>query len=310
MARNNRTYVVGVFVAGIAVIVVIVLLWLTGSRFLRPVDRYQVVFKGSVSGLLPGGAVELEGVTVGKVVDIRLTHDSPPRVVVDIEVRPGTPIRRNTLATLSGSLVTGIQFVALSGGTEQAGELPQGDSITAQQRSFEDIRNKALDLTDQTRQALSSINRVLDKDNTAALKSLIQDLSATAHNLRTVTGDLTEPARLHAINTTVDNLREASERLNHTAQRAGTLVDSLTTKAPELASEATSAFKRLNQTLAGAQHLIATTDALLSRSSGDLDTTLHQINHVSRHLDETIQTIQAEPSVLLFGNRVPVREER
>src|SRR5438093_8126686 len=122
LIKRRRTAVVGAFVVGVGVLLLIALLWLAGSRFLRPVDRYKVVFKGSVSGLLEGAAVELQGVTVGKVEDIHLTTDSPPRVQVDIEVKPGTPVKRDTVARLSGSLVTGIGFIQLSGGSQQAGD--------------------------------------------------------------------------------------------------------------------------------------------------------------------------------------------
>src|SRR5437588_4623587 len=96
-ARRQRTLIVGAFVAGVGVLLVIVLFWVAGSRFLRPVDRYKIVFIKSVSGLLPGAAVELNGVTVGKVIDIHLTQDSPPRVEVEIEVRPGTPVRKDSV---------------------------------------------------------------------------------------------------------------------------------------------------------------------------------------------------------------------
>ena len=80
------------------------ILWLAGSRFFQPVDLYAIYFTKSVSGLLPGAAVEYQGVTVGKVEALRLTDDSPPLAEVRIALQPGTPVRQDTIAHLIGSL--------------------------------------------------------------------------------------------------------------------------------------------------------------------------------------------------------------
>ena len=91
---------VGIFVTVSFFILAAAILWLAGSRFFQPVDNYQIVFEQSVSGLLPGAAVEYLGVTVGKVEGVRLTDETPPRAAVTIALEPGTPIRKDTSATL------------------------------------------------------------------------------------------------------------------------------------------------------------------------------------------------------------------
>ncbi|HKA54713.1 MAG TPA: ABC transporter substrate-binding protein, partial [Candidatus Binatia bacterium] len=55
---------VGLFVTVSFFILAAAILWLAGSRFLQKVVRYQIIFDKSVSGLLPGAAVEYQGVTV------------------------------------------------------------------------------------------------------------------------------------------------------------------------------------------------------------------------------------------------------
>jgi phospholipid/cholesterol/gamma-HCH transport system substrate-binding protein len=93
---------VGLFVTVSFFILAASVLWLAGSRFLQPVDLYHIIFDRSVSGLLPGAAVEYQGVTVGKVEKIRLTSEIPPRVAVTIALEPGTPVRQDTKALLLG----------------------------------------------------------------------------------------------------------------------------------------------------------------------------------------------------------------
>ena len=99
------------------------LLWLAGSRFFQSVDTYTILFAESVSGLLPGAAVEYQGVTVGKVETLGLTQDAPPRVQVTIALQSGTPIRQDTTAHLIGSFVTGIRYIELAGGSSARSRL-------------------------------------------------------------------------------------------------------------------------------------------------------------------------------------------
>ena len=79
---------VGLFVTVSFFILSVAILWLAGSRFLQPVAVYHIIFDRSVSGLLPGAAVEYQGVTFGKVEELQLTPEKPPRVAVTIALQP------------------------------------------------------------------------------------------------------------------------------------------------------------------------------------------------------------------------------
>lgn len=309
MQKRQRSYVVGVYVAGCAVVLIIVLLWLAGSRFLRPMDRYEVVFNGSVSGLLPGASVELNGVAVGKVTAIHLTDDSPPRVIADLEVTPHTPVRRDSIASLGGNIVTGIRFVQLSGGTAQAGPLPQDAAIKVDESSFEDIRVQATQVTEQTRDLLLTLNHnVFSKNNKAALTELIQNLASTSRNLKTITDDFANKERLASINLSLDNLEQASAKMKAAATSADELASAINAHREQVTQEVDEALARLNRLLASGEHLAMTADDLVQRNSATIHRAVRQIDHATRHLDETIETIQADPSELIFGNRQGERE--
>jgi phospholipid/cholesterol/gamma-HCH transport system substrate-binding protein len=307
--RRERTIMVGAFVAGTVVILAIGLLWLAGSRFLRSVDRYNVVFKGSVSGLLPGAAVELNGVQVGKVTSVNLTTDSPPRVRVDLEVHPRTPIFKDSVARLSGNLVTGIQFIELTGGSRQSGRLDEDEAIRSNESSFADIRRQATEVSRQTYELVNGLNEdTLNKRNREALGQSIQDLAATSKNLRLVSTDLAEAQRLEKINTLFTNLSEASVKLNSAAQRANVALDVLAKHGGETIANLNEVLTRLGQAVGTAQTLLASSNGLLNRNTEDIDRTLVEVSRVSRHLDATLQTIQSDPSVLIWGAKVSHRE--
>ncbi|HXW84883.1 MAG TPA: MlaD family protein [Candidatus Binataceae bacterium] len=302
--RRERTVVVGAFVAGTAVVLAIGILWLAGSRFLRPVAHYQTIFKGSVSGLLPGAAVELNGVDVGRVADVNLTDDSPPKVRVDLEVKPNTPIYKDTVAQLAGNFVTGIQFIQLTGGSRQSGELAEDEPIPSSEGSlFADVRKEALEVSQETYQLVRGLNeQALNAQNRVALGQTIQDLAATSKNLRALSENFSDPKRMKSLNSTLANLDRTSANLSSAsdvfARRSGETFDRMN-----------QVLAKLSTTADTAQVLFTSTNGLLSRNYQDIDRTVSQVSRVTRHLDEVVQSIQADPSVLIWGRKLSSRED-
>jgi hypothetical protein len=64
----------------------------------------------------------------------------------------------------------------------------------------------------------------------------------------------------------------------------------------------------MNMTLASTQIMINSANSLIDRNTFHIDHALLNIDRISQHLDETIQTIQSDPSVMVWGSRVSDRE--
>jgi paraquat-inducible protein B len=92
---------VGAFVLGAIALVIGAVLWLSAGDWFQPVDRFVVVFPGSVRGLNKGAPVTFRGVKTGEVkgVDAILTErkEDPIVIVVTIE------IARNVVSTPEGA---------------------------------------------------------------------------------------------------------------------------------------------------------------------------------------------------------------
>src|SRR3546814_17947755 len=57
------------------------------------------MFVGPVRGLSKGGEVQFNGIKVGQIQNIRLDEDDPNRVLTDIAVDRGTPVRVDSMAS-------------------------------------------------------------------------------------------------------------------------------------------------------------------------------------------------------------------
>ena len=118
METRANYVIVGLFVVILTVGLFAFALWLEKTQFEVEVAYYDIYFVGPVTGLKKGSIVSYRGITVGTVDDIEIDPKNLERVIVTIDVKANTPIRRDTVASLEVQGIAGVPFILLSGGTE------------------------------------------------------------------------------------------------------------------------------------------------------------------------------------------------
>jgi phospholipid/cholesterol/gamma-HCH transport system substrate-binding protein len=296
MKRTQRDLaLVGTFVVVTSVILVGALLWLAGANVFRRVDRYYVVFDRSVSGLAPGGTVEFQGVTAGRVQEIRLTDTIPPKVSVAIDIDPGTPLQSDTRAELLGSLVTGIKFIALTGGTEAAGPLEPGDVIEGRVTAFEQLGDQVAQIASRTLEIVDRLTtEVFTKENNKKLGELVDDVAVLADSLRVTL----EPFRDEE---TGKDLTKLIRHVRRAANNIDGLVSDLRKSQGTMVKDVTRALYGI-ETLAGeSNELVRGLRGELSGAGTSLTALIADLTEATNRLEETLTVIQADPSLLLRG---------
>ena len=285
------------------------ILWLAGSRFFQPVDLYSVYFSKSVSGLLPGAAVEYQGVTVGKVEALRLTDDIPPLAAVSIALQPGTPVRQDTIAHLVGSFVTGIRFVELQGGSAEAPLLEPGGTIVVQEGGLEEFRDRASEIAERLLNTLTRIEQdLLSEGNRSAVKAFLYNISIVAENLRASIDEVSTPETRAALKDMVDNLAQAAAGI----QRATSAINEIR---DELFSEGRTMLVQIRQTAEETARLAEEVtkltkhiDELVVENRPELHQLLVNLTDASRDLKEASSSVRNNPSELIWGTSLPARE--
>ena len=120
METRASYLLVGTFVLAFAAGLVVFVIWLAKFQFDTEFARYDVHFKGSVTGLSLASPVRYSGVRIGEVVEISLLPDRPDEVRVTIETDAKTPVRADTVATLELEGLTGGLAVLLIGKSPDA----------------------------------------------------------------------------------------------------------------------------------------------------------------------------------------------
>lgn len=122
METDRHYFIVGLFIIGLSGVAALFSVWLTGAGH-RDDVLYRIHFAESVSGLALGDPVKFRGVDVGTVKALSIDAVDPHRVQVDVKLRKETPVKTDTRASLNLKGITGVVFVELNGGSQNAKSL-------------------------------------------------------------------------------------------------------------------------------------------------------------------------------------------
>ncbi len=177
METRARYAVIGAFVLACIVAAFGFVYWLQNSDALGR-TLYRIQFSQPVSGLTPGSSVLFNGIRVGTILRLDLDRTNPKRVMAQIAVDPGTPIRADTKIDISFQGLTGAPAISLVGGEAAAGLIAQNGEPPLLIAGGDVGQN----LTDSARATLSRIDAILD-ENSKGLHTAITGLSSFADML-------------------------------------------------------------------------------------------------------------------------------
>lgn len=277
------------FVAGLLGFVV----WLAKFQVDTELKRFDIFFRGSVTGLADGSPVRYSGVRVGEVVFIGLDHDDPNRVRAMIEVDAKTPIKTDTYATLNLAGLTGGLYILLSGGSREAPLLESADEqkrpvIPSRSSDLESVISSAPELLDGAILLLNRANDVLNDKNRA-------DIAATISNLREVTEAFVENReKVEAL------IGDASVTMKNLSDATGSLKDTAVAIEQNLARLTDSA----DRTLLAFESTAGTIDGSVQDVSGDLRVLIQNLNSTAASIDGAASQLEG----LISENREPLND--
>ena len=118
METRAHYVAVGAFVLAIIVLGFIAVVSLGRVEFAQNLKRYYIFFKGSVTGLSNGSLVQYNGITVGRVVDVRIDPDDLEKIQVTVEIDTNlVKIKTDARAFVDTALLSGVATIQIRGGT-------------------------------------------------------------------------------------------------------------------------------------------------------------------------------------------------
>jgi phospholipid/cholesterol/gamma-HCH transport system substrate-binding protein len=217
------------FVAGLVVFVI----WLAKFQFDTEFARFDIYFKGSVTGLSQAAPVRYSGVRIGEVIDISLLPDRPDEVRVTIETDSKTPVRADTVATLELEGLTGGLAILLIGKAPDAPPLEAGPGqrypvIASEASTLQQVIQGAPELVQKVDLLLARANDLLNAENRVSLSNSLANIDVFTATLKDHSGEI--GALIVDAGATMENVRKATANLEVLAGNLNKDADQLVTR--------------------------------------------------------------------------------
>lgn len=211
----------GVFLAIGSVLVILFAAAVAGNRLTQKWDTYYIMLQNyPVSGLQVGGTVNYQGIKVGQVEAIKIDPKDVSKVIVTINVEPGTPIKENTEAVLSLVGITGLKAVEIKGGTNEAKNLEPGSYIKAGSTMLDDISDRALSIAEKIDIIAANLGEMTNLENQENIARILSETSLLLADTRANLG-----GTLASLNKIAENTAGVTEDFSKNLEK---LTDNLT----------------------------------------------------------------------------------
>lgn len=319
MATRAQQIRLGIFFLVSLAVLALFFIVVAGSHLLSQRDTYYIESNSPVSGLNKGADVKYLGFSIGRVEDIAISPDDLTTVVVEISVErrlAENAIRTDTQARIASLGITGLKYIELLGGSNDAPVLAPGAKIDAGETFFSTMQERAEVLSSKVEQSIDNLNALLSSENQRVLTELLSNagnLLATANSLVADNRSALDETAANMVATS-RSLATASEALAATADSLHVLlmgaklqqtVDDLqgTMHAvrqqmdgpvPLLVSRLDTVIGHIDRTFVGIDQTVGASRQNILRAMQELEETLQNIR-------ETTELIRENPAVLIRG---------
>lgn len=302
MVTKSQKIRLGIFIAVSLLALIVVIIILVAPKFLEVRDIYFVGFTDvSVTGLQKGSSVKYHGITVGHVSDVFIDPQDLKRIIIELSLDQGTPIKEDTQAEIAFLGITGLKLIELKGGSTEAASLPPGSFIQPGKSMSETVTDKAEVLAAKTEIILNNLAALTAPENWNRILALTDNASETITELRELLASNKEALTstiAHAEQITLDlHALTSSDTLeliiNNLAEASQTLKE----------SDLVLLIKEMNTALEHTNSMLRDVEVIFSKSRDDIYFSIESMRETADYMAQFSRTISEDPSVLIRGAR-------
>ncbi|OSZ69129.1 hypothetical protein CAP39_10065 [Sphingomonas sp. IBVSS1] len=309
MENRSNQLIVGSVALAMVVGILVMILWL--SRY-SGVERkqYDILFHQSISGLALGSPVQFNGVSVGKINEIRLLPDQPDVVRVRIAIDASVPVLQGTTAGIEGVGFTGVSQVQLQGAMSGSAAITRAGPwgvplIPPRGGGLNDLLTTAPVVLSNVARLTERLNDVLKDENRAALSGILKNTDIATAALAKGAPDLA--AALSEARTTMTQATATLQRIEALTQSGQSLVDS---EIRPLTSDLRRTVARTETTLARVEALAASAqpgvEMLSNQTVPETTQLIRELREATSRLGAIAAKLDEDPAgALLGGRRLP-----
>ncbi len=317
MITRSQKIRLGIFISTGFLAIVITLLIILMPRLLEKKDVYYIGYRDiSLTGLQTGSPVKYHGLTVGSVSDIFIDSNDIRRVIVEISLNIGTPIKKDTYADITILGITGLKLIELRGGSNQSENLEPGGFIQPGKSMTDLITGRAEVIAEKAEIIMNDLALLATEDNREKIESIIDNASKsmsdlqnilqtnqyrftrTLANTETLTVDLQNLAK--TTDKTMSNIEKitGSDSLKHIIGNLASITKTLTQ------SDLVGMINEMNTILQHTSNVLAEMDMAIARNQSDISQSINSLRESTEYLNQFSRMISEDPSILIRGTSI------
>ena len=280
---------------------------------------YKTYFRYA-GGLEPGADVLFGGIKVGNVTAVQPDTEDPTRIQILIDVKTGTPINANCVASLGSVTVVTSPVISITTGSNSAARIPAGGVIPSQESiSLDDLERKIATLADSAHSMLTSVEKDVNDLTGDARKLManVNDMTGKT-NQRHVEQILANADGIVArVSPKIDEISDQIQKLTADARAAvakvGPVIDNANATVSNVNATVTNAnesitkvrepiqadLAELNKTIEQARGLIVDLRAAVRAKDQDVTYTLENVRTITDNLNELTDSLKQRPWSLI-----------
>ncbi|WP_041962728.1 MlaD family protein [Sulfurospirillum cavolei] len=300
--ENRLSYIlVGLFLFVLLIGGVVSILWLGNYSEKGNFKFYKIATKESVSGLNDKAPVKFKGVQVGEVRGIAINHKNAEEVLVTIRIQEDVPVKENTYALIEAQGITGLSYIQLQGGTNDAKELKTNSNpkeyalIPSYPSTFSRLDKTVTSLSEKAEVIFSRIEQVMSDKN-------IKNIEAIIENSAKITESTSKTlANLEAHNKEINRLlAESVAAVQGIKEMSYSLTRAVDTTGIETMKGIKDASISVKNVMGGLHQKIDSGAFDVKETLMPLQSTLYDLEVVLAETKELIANLKDSPSDLLF----------
>ena len=313
METRANFALIGALVVMAAIAFVGFTLWFGQSQFNRDFDVYDVVFEGPVT-LEAGASVRFNGINVGEVTRVAIDRGNDRMVRARIRVNSETPVRTDSVAEIDFAGITGLTFVQIRAGSQNAPLLERkaGEAlpvIRSELNPLAEIFAGGAQVLETANSSLENIGVALSDENVAAFSGTLENLSLITESIAKdgdLTGDIS--ATLASIRRASDDFAAASRSITALSQNTDAQIGGLATDASLMLTD-------LRETMTRVDQLIETTSGTVEQTNTVIDPAAEAMEEfrlasqdlrlLIQRLDGVARDIEENPQAFIAGDPKP-----
>lgn len=307
METHAHHALIGLFTVVVGAAAMLFALWLNNTYTDSVLTDYEIIFNEAVTGLSKGSTVQYNGIKIGDVLQLKLDHQDPRRVLARIRIDSTSPIKEDTRAKLIMSSITGGVVIQLSSGSPQSPKLTAKNGkipvIIADHSAINKLLVNSENLLAQINQLVNNANAIFSSEN-------VDHISHTLRNIEQTTRVLAE--QRNELRSTMRHLMNLSQQTRIAAEQTTLVMRNINGLVSHQGQEV---FNSAQHATASLAHASETIDHLLSNNQEALNEGilgLKQLGPTVRELRETLSSIHSltrrmeeDPTSYLLGREKP-----